>query len=204
MSWVCNGITGRGDLPACAGSYSGTAIVLGTARCAWEDVEAARSQLSYLSFDLIAINGMAFFYPGPKLRHAVSMHPKELEYWRSLRKIYEGQDGETFLTHSYKPRADVTWNIRSGNGGTSALLAVMVGLALGYGKIILCGVPMDGSGHFYDPPGIGSVQFTQDWLETEWKKTADVFFKGRVRSMSGRTRDWLGEPTREWINGSAQ
>jgi hypothetical protein len=148
---------------------------------------------------IIAINGMILFWPR-RVHHGVSMHPAELRLWKELRAIYGGdRDPGVVLTHSYKPPGDVVWDIHGAINGTSALLAVMVGLALGYEKIILAGVPMDGGGHLYDPPGTESTQFTQDWLEAEWKQISAVYFNDRVRSLSGRTRDWLGAPTEDWL-----
>jgi hypothetical protein len=212
MSWVSNGITGRGVAPPCAGSRKGLALVLGTARCVWEDLQKL-SHFTRSQAEIIGINGMILFWPG-RIHHGISMHPGELDLWRRLRHRYEGRDQAEFLTHTCKnenslqPGAsgkislagfDWCWDIVGAIGGTSGLFAVMVGLALGYEKIILAGVPMDGSGHLYDPPGTESTQFTQDWLETEWKKISAVYFNDRVRSLSGRTRDWLGAPTEDWL-----
>jgi len=205
MTWTVNGITGRGDPPACAGGFKGLALVLGTARSVWWDVYA----LPYFTRaqpDIIAINGMVLFFKD-RIHHAVSMHPPELDYWRKLRKLYQGRDETPFLTHSYRAPADceppdVVWDMPSGINGTSGLLAVMVGLALGYNEIILAGVPMDGQGHIYDPPGNETADLLHEHLELEWKKIAKEYFQGRVRSMSGRTREWLGEPTEDWLRSA--
>jgi hypothetical protein len=70
----------------------------------------------------------------------------------------------------------------------------MVGLALGYDKIILAGVPIDGTGHFFDPPGKVVNQFLGTNIKEEWNNANRNYFKGRVKSLSGRTREWLGEP----------
>lgn len=201
MSWIVNQIVGRGDPPPCAGTCHGKAVVMGTARNVWKDLSDLTMAHPMIDYDRIAINGMIFFYTG-KIRHGVSMHPRELHHWKELRNLYDGRHPGQILTHSYRPGADVTWNITGGNGGTSGLLAVMVGLALGYDRIVLCGVPMDGSGHLYDDCGITTGPLMQEWLETEWKKIAQVYFNDRVRSMSGRTMEWLGAPSMEWLNGS--
>jgi hypothetical protein len=218
--WIIRGIAGRGEAPACAGTRNGAAVVMGTARCVWDDIARCRSKLLLATdrgqeaaptgtrFKVIAINGMVLFYPG-RIHHAVSMHPAELGHWQKLREIYGDRDPSTFLTHSYRrPEEggppDVVWDIQGAIAGTSGLLAVMVGLALGYQRIILCGVPLDGSGHVYDDPETITRQFTQEWLAMEWAKAGKQYFDDRVRSMSGNTRAWFGEPTKEWLHGSLQ
>ena len=75
----------------------------------------------------------------------------------------------------------------------------MIGLALGYNKIILAGVPLDGSGHFFDPPDKETKQFSGQNIDLEWKWANDKYIKGRVKSLSGRTKEWFGEPTEDWL-----
>ena len=96
---------------------------------------------------------------------------------------------------------DLFWDI-SFPGGTSGMFGCYIGLAMGYSKIILAGIPMDGTGHFFDPPWVGTVELTQDAEKIVWTQAANGLFRGRVKSMSGNTRKWLGEPTEDWINAS--
>lgn len=82
--------------------------------------------------------------------------------------------------------------------GTSGFNAVLTGLGLGYEEIILAGIPLDDSGHYFDPPNT-RTKFTQEvpTLNGELKHWADAernLFKGRVKSLSGRTREVLGAP----------
>lgn len=88
------------------------------------------------------------------------------------------------------------WQI-NGNG-TSALPASHIGLLIGYDEVVLCGCPLDDSGHFFDPPWITS-RFTRE-VPTIQHKGEDVLaywveasrvWKGRVTSMSGRTKELL-------------
>ena len=65
-------------------------------------------------------------------------------------------------------------------------------------KVVLCGVPMDEQ---------GNVDGRENWALKEvmihregWNKRYDLL-KDRVRSMSGWTRELLGEPTRDWLDG---
>jgi hypothetical protein len=97
-------------------------------------------------------------------------------------------------------------------GATSAGKAALIGLdALGAEKVILCGCPMDGSGYFpgesvtgatikHDPgcQRVGDPTKQDRTIIRRYRDTmaklAQTTFKGRVFSMSGFTRDCLGEP----------
>ena len=92
--------------------------------------------------------------------------------------------------------------------GSSGLGAIYVGLALGYEPIVLAGCPMDNTGHFFDPPlghPMAKVRLTnfdpQEAMlsktnknEKIWRRANETIFEGRVKSLSGKTRDWLGAP----------
>jgi hypothetical protein len=74
--------------------------------------------------------------------------------------------------------------------GSSALLGALVGIDEGYKKIILCGCPLEGK----DDQGRSYKAFLPGWKYHENK------LQGIVKSMSGLTRQLLGEPTIEWLN----
>jgi hypothetical protein len=203
--WESNGIYGRGEkAPACAGNSHGTAVVLGSAKCIWDDC----AKIDFTKVEVIAINNMIMHWKG-RVWHGVSLHPEESPLWRQLR--WTNQCEESYVhTHchrlpenndnlppyDFKTRhgLDYIWEIEGGRGGSSGLFATMVGLALGYDKIILAGIPIDGTGHFFDPPGKVVTQFLGQNIKEEWLNANAKYFKGRVRSLSGRTREWLGEP----------
>jgi hypothetical protein len=196
--WTLNGITGRAENPpGCAGNFSGRAVVMGCGRCIWDDL----AQVKDLDrIGVIAINNMILHHKG-RVHHGVSMHPEEPNLWRALRPYYQGE-GSHVHTHSYMKHGkiglsecDVIWGIIEGSGGgTSGILATMIGLALGYDEIILAGVPLDNSGHFYDPPGLEVKTFGSDFIKIEWTNTANNYFQGRVKSLSGWSRELLGGP----------
>ena len=94
------------------------------------------------------------------------------------------------------------------SGATSAGKAAMIGLSMGFDRIILCGCPMDGSGYF---PGeskgipqlascqrIGDAKKQQMATIRRYRKRmlelAQTLFKGKVFSFSGYTREVLGAP----------
>jgi hypothetical protein len=69
--------------------------------------------------------------------------------------------------------------------GSSAMLALKVGLRLGYRKIILAGVAIN-EGHYAH-------------FQVGWKWIADLLKCCPVRSMGGFTAELLGKPTEEWL-----
>lgn len=203
--WESNGIRGRGEkAPGCAGNFKGTAVVLGSARCIWDDC----AKIDFTKVEVIAINNMIMHHKG-RVHHGISLHPEEPPLWRQLRWTNQCEESHV-ITHSHRlpenndnlpPQEfktrhglDYLWEIEGGRGGSSGLFAAMVGLALGYDKIILAGVPIDGTGHFFDPPGKAVNQFLGTNIKEEWDNANRNYFKGRVKSLSGRTREWLGEP----------
>ena len=72
------------------------------------------------------------------------------------------------------------------------MFGVLIALAMGYERIMLAGIPLDNRGYCYAPPNNQSM-FESETLENEWKEARDEVFRDRVRSFSGRTREWLGE-----------
>jgi len=93
-------------------------------------------------------------------------------------------------------------NGRGGWNGTSANLALKIGIALDYTRIVLAGCPMDNSGNWYKPMlKNNDVKSNKDHRNHLWKWTEIATRPiGRfIRSMSGNTRDLFGEPTREWL-----
>jgi hypothetical protein len=115
--------------------------------------------------------------------------------------------GEKVVKHAWNPRAvmfDIRWvrNGRGGWNGTSGNLAMKIGLAFDYTRIVLAGCPMDNSGNWY------SSQIPEDdeksnkdhrhhlwkWMEISLRPIGRF-----IKSMSGNTRDLFGEPTREWL-----
>lgn len=202
MGWLVNGIEGRGDTPPpCAGNFSGPAVVLGTGRSVWDDLHYKFALEERMG--VIAVNNMILHFKG-RVHHGVSLHPEEPILWSQLRRFYQCEASHV-VTHSYRiPEAfkacDYIWDIEGAYAGTSSLLAVMVGLALGYNKIVLAGVPLDGAGHFYDPPQTETRQFTSSSVQSEWIKAAQLWLAGRVRSCSGWTQELLGGPDARWLN----
>lgn len=176
---------------------SSTAIVIGGAAGVWEDQREAYNLVAGDHFMRIACNHAirdASFY----IDHACSMHPDLMPKWIEARRA-AGFPGPGQLWHPRhrKPvlesRAIESW------GGSSGMLCVVVALELGCDRIILAGVPMDKMAGHYDNP--------KPWMEARqyhsaWERALPRF-AGRVRSMSGWTRQLLGAPDREWLDGGS-
>jgi len=65
---------------------------------------------------------------------------------------------------------------------------------MGYDEIILAGIPCDDSPRFFDPPGKRHEAFGRETVWDEWLRAKNAVFDGKVKSLSGNTRTWLGEP----------
>ena len=114
---------------------------------------------------------------------------------------------DTCIKHCWNPKSngfDYRWirNGKTGWNGTTANLGIKIGIALGYTRIILAGVPMDNSGNWYAPllPE-DDVKQNKDHRSHLWKwnEIASRPISRLIRSMSGNTADLLGKPTEAWI-----
>lgn len=145
------GIALSGDWPEPVGTYEGELLIVGGGRCVWEDLE----RLGPVDYDIMCVNEVGLRFPG-RIEHWFTNHGEQFPYLISLRNM--GQTGRTWgpkYTHTmmdcpHSQKADFVWPLPI--RGNSGLGAILVGLALGYRKIHVAGVPLDDSGHFYDPP----------------------------------------------------
>ena len=99
----------------------------------------------------------------------------------------EYNEGQPILTHSCNKGAKYYWQIPG--HGTSGLNAVYVGLLLGYDEIVIVGMPLDNTGHYFDAPWEKSnfekqVPF-KDGSIKYWKDAIPKF-EGKVKVVSGR------------------
>lgn len=156
--------------------------MLGCARCVWDDLREALAS-GWEGADVMAVNDVISYCPG-RVDHAYSEHVDLLAAW-----AYRSKWTPDLHTATIDPPDGVRhwpWP----RHGTSVLGACYTGLALGYDELMLCGVPLDGTGHFYDPYWVSTPHFAGE--ERYWRNAAERVFNGRVRSMSGRTKAILG------------
>jgi hypothetical protein len=185
---------GQGEPPACLGRHAGPLLILGGGRTVWTDYDQVRPWKG----EIMAVNDVGQFLH-EIIKHWVTLHPEYMPGWTHYRTKHNYGQGQVPLIHSHKTRrhreehgVNHYWP-GAEVGATSGCFGVLVGLMLGYTEIVLAGIPMDNSGHFFDPPWY-STDNEDKTVHTQWRWARDNVFQGRVRSLSGYTRQWLGAP----------
>jgi len=177
------------------------ALVLGGGACLWKDLDIFEQlRPRHASFDIIATNDAGWAYRLP-IAHWVTLHPVNLPTWKAMRELRKldmrfetwggtwitGQDDSTFEAIDHVLPVTLV--------GSSGMHAVNVARHLELHPVVLAGIPMDGSGHFFDPtPWASALAHREAWTAAaaEWGDA--------VRSMSGWTAELLGTPDRAWID----
>lgn len=186
------------------------ALALGSAKSVFDEYERFKELGS--ADGALACNEMIALWPG-SLDAAVSLHPEKMATWIWKRRHSGFPDpGLIVISDRYKDwfkhagitsplgfKPDlITSSLVPGqtNAGSSGLFAVKAALVnLGFDKVVCCGIPMTMSGHIDSPdsPWSGAPRHQGGWVECQ------SFLRGKVRSMSGWTAEFLGEPDRAWI-----
>lgn len=194
--------------PPIAGTYKGkNLVVCGDGFNVWQDLEdfgcrsnaPPKGRVDKDGWHFLTVNKLVETFPG-SIEHCYSNQPHLLnQFVAARRQEYALEFGPPRHTHSIMEGAKHRWPW--GGHGTSGLGAVLVGLGLGYDRIVLCGMPLDDGPHNGEPhwrkttfassEASGSKNGGKD---SHWAKAIDLAFGGKVKSMSGRTREWLGPP----------
>lgn len=161
------------------------ALVVGGAACVWDDLAAAQALGEY---DVVAaVNDV-----GAKLDRLdfwCSLHPDKFPRWMKARG---SSDNIELWAHTKAGKLPL--HVIDDWGGSSGLFAVRVLLEKGFTRIVLCGVPMEPTAHFFDTRAwVDCVSYRAAWQRRQ------PFLSRYVRSMSGWTRDLLGEPSSDWL-----
>lgn len=148
----------------------------------------------------MAVNDMIMYFPGI-IDHCYSNQHRWFQGWLQARRetickvCTRKQWGEPGPTHSCRVGGKYNWPWPG--HGTSTLNAVYTAVALGYDPIVICGAPLDNSPHFFEPPW-GYSNFEREVsIDVKgqlsfWANAKKNLFRGRVYSMSGRTKELLG------------
>lgn len=197
------------DFPKIAGTYGGYLVICGDAIGIWNDLEmfgcrdsTGCGKVSKTGWHFMTVNKMVEVFPG-NIEHCYSNSPSCLRRFVAARRDeYAIEFDGPRHTHSLSQGCDHVWPF--GGHGTSGLGAALVAVALGYQRIVLCGMPLDDGPHNGEPPwrktafasseAAGGVRTGRNG---HWWTAKQTAFEGKVRSMSGRTRDWLGDAL-EW------
>lgn len=180
------------------------ALVLGGAGRVWRDLEAALDLAEFSH--VVACNDAGAAYPG-HLDAFVTLHAEKAGLWMARRESAglpmparvighdTAKSGILKMPGCITGFTDYRFDGQT-DSGSSGLFALKFALIdMGFDKAVLCGVPMETSGaHFFDlSPWRGALSHQRGWRQ------ALPVIKDRARSMSGWTREILGEPTDEWL-----
>lgn len=191
-------------------------IVVGSAPCLYDDLR--RAQGLFPGAALMLVNGAALAIECAE--HVLAGHAVQAEELAAARRAKFPGTLPWRLHASWpgrrpRPRYEsVTdwWGAEMSSGATSAGKAILIGLAMAHGPIILAGAPMDGSGYFEgDAVAVGAVKgdtscqrvgdprmqerITVRRYRDKFRERASKEWTGRVFSMSGFTRECLpGSP----------
>lgn len=175
-------------------------LVVGDGRYVIDDIDKFQ-QICTIPFDTMCINYSYKLMPWP-IQHFVA-GDSHMEDMQSIAQSLS----ETVLKHCWNPHSKgfhVRWHRTGQTGwdGTTANLALKIGVSLGYLKIVLAGCPMDTSGNWYTPllkeQDIKCAKNHKVHL-WKWTEIATRPVSRLCRSMSGETAKLLGEPTTNWL-----
>ena len=190
-------------LPDIAGKYEGKSLAIcGDAACVWSDLEAlgakstvGRGKVRKEEWDFMVVNKLGEVFPGD-IEHWYSNEAKLLEHFVKARR-HEYRKEFSGPNHTHSCNRGAKWFWPWGGHGTSGLSAALTGIALGYDEIVLCGIPLDDGPHNGEPSW-RKCNFKREAPDTEkgganhpWRKAIQFGFDGKVRSMSGRSREWI-------------
>jgi hypothetical protein len=180
------------------------ALVAGSAACLWDDVKAARA---LCTFDRVYCVKMTGIHWPERFDTWITLHPEYMD-------AYEAQRAALSLPNGYEivapPAKEVGQHGDKGNisrrvsycwpgmnaSASSGIYAAKVALDDGYSRIVLAGIPMDDSKHFSR-----GKPWTQRNAFMRGFEQSIPYLIGRVKSMSGHTRQVLGAPSPEWLQG---
>ena len=193
-----NGIQIKDPVPGVAGTFKGPLLIIGCGRGVWEDLH--QIDHDHWKGDKMVVKDIGAYYYRP-IDHWFTRYPEHLPGWvghyqRRMEKA--GKTLKSFLRHAQKegPSVDHVWRFEGmASHLCSGLRAIVVGLALGYDEVVLAGIPKDNSGHFYSSPYEDYFgNHSEERFGEEVMQHMDRLFRGRVSSLSGNTKKWLGAP----------
>lgn len=166
-------------------------VVLGGADGVWEEFE--RASTLFTPDEIVAVNNAGRDYSG-FVHHWCTLHPELFSLWEKQRSA----KGYPLALNRWTGNAPGYWpDIKRGrvHSGSSGRLGVDIAQLIGATHIVLCGIPLSPEAEHYDKPGSWEAgkTYREQWLNEH------PIFKPVTRSMSGWTRDLLGEPTEKWL-----
>lgn len=170
-------------------------VIVGSAPCVGDDIAAFTSAfgLQPSAYDLMLIGFDSVdkcLFPA---KYFATYHPTEIQMSQERRAKAGGNTNWTIISHQqHEGLVNIIIPLVGVPSGSSALLGVHAGIQEEYKKIIVCGCPLTGK----NDKGNDYEVFRKGWEA----KLSEI--KDYVRSMSGWTKELVGAPTAEWLNGS--
>ena len=162
-------------------------IALGGAECVWRDYKKARTLCPHT--DVGAVNEAGINYEG-RLTLWATLHPEKAAKWHKAREQAGRNSDFLAVSHKRVAGARVDEIYPETSKGSSGLYLCEIAIALGYQRIIVCGMPMDDRPHFFDE---------KRWMDFRAYRKGWLQASSKIRSMSGWTREVLGAPDNAWL-----
>ncbi len=177
--------------PSLKRKFSGGLLIVGSSRGVWEELDQnyPNDGIYYKTPDVMCLNDMVMHFPG-RVTHAYSNDNHMLPSWVAARRPRFKKDFSESI-HAHSCNGGWPWP----GHGSSGLNAVYTGLALGYDSITIAGVPLDDSGHYFDPLW-KKTNFTKEVPERDgqvkfWQNAINNIFNNKVKSLSNiRSLQW--------------
>lgn len=134
-------------------AYKGTnrtAVILGCAECVYRDYDLVKANYKASELVHFGVNDISAQFSKSPIEHIVSLHNEMILPLKTINKLRYNIDS---IGHSLKSGAgvDCSWFGKISNiGGTSSLFAVEIAILLGFNNIVVCGVPLDNTPHYYE------------------------------------------------------
>ena len=184
-------------------------IIVGRAGGALEEYAQARALCAF--DDIIVVGKMGEAFPD-RIDYWCSFHPNLFAKWIATRAKRLLSPAARFWGPTYQGRklergtpVGLPIEYIACIGGSSGYMAVEGALdVLHADRVVLAGIPLTAeAGHAaeaLEPHDVGRPWGEADIYWATWEENA-ARLRGRVCSMSGRTRDLLGAPTPAWLEG---
>jgi hypothetical protein len=179
------------------------ALVVGCASNVWDDVKAAQALCSFDRIYCVKLSGV--HWPLGDFTWA-GLHPEFMDAYEAQRRHLGNPGGYEIVAplsndvgaHGAKGnitrRVSYRWPGMAASA-SSGIYGAKVALDDGHERIVLAGIPMTADdGHFTR----GKVWADRNCFILGFHE-AIPHLRGKVRSMSGYTREKLGVPDREWL-----
>lgn len=165
------------------------ALVIGGASTVWDDLAALREWTPGCT---VVVNDIGTVYP--RFDAWATLHAEKLDGWKAERTARGLPGGYVTWGRPEKPGTDRT--LAGWTSGSSGMFGVGVALAMGAESVVVAGVPLDARPHFFDEAAWESFHL----YRRAWERRVERL-RGRVWSMSGWTRELLGEPPVDLLTG---